>query len=117
MISGSGRSSGEGNGYPLQYPKGVPHGSDGKESASNVAYAIQDISKTFLYLYYAYLSIKINKFEWTENTTNPKVIFDFAIGNIIHKFKYVKLIMYSLFIKNIFITKCIYNDVSFSLWD
>ena len=117
MISGSGRSSGEGNGYPLQYPKGVPHGSDGKESASNVAYAIQDISKTFLYLYYAYLSIKINKFEWTENTTNPKVIVDFAIGNIIHKFKYVKLIMYSLFIKNIFITKCIYNDVSFSLWD
>ena len=81
MISGSGKSPAEGNGYPLQCPKGDPHGSEGKESASNVGYAIQDISKTFLYLYYAYLSIKINKFKWTENTTNPKVIFDFAIGH------------------------------------
>ena len=34
-IPGSGRSPGEGIGYPLQYSWGFPGGSDGKESACN----------------------------------------------------------------------------------
>ena len=33
LIPGSGRSPGEGNGYPLQYSWDFPGGSDGKESA------------------------------------------------------------------------------------
>ena len=35
MTPGSGRSPGEGNGYPLQYSWDFPGGSDGKESACN----------------------------------------------------------------------------------
>ena len=36
LIPGSGRSPGEGSGYPLQYSRGFPGGSDRKESVCKV---------------------------------------------------------------------------------
>ena len=36
MIPGSGRSTGERNGYPLHYSLGFPGGSDGEESTCSV---------------------------------------------------------------------------------
>ena len=43
-IPGSGRSAGEGIGYPLQYYLGFPGGSDGKESVCNAGDLVQSLS-------------------------------------------------------------------------
>jgi len=44
LIPRSGRSPGEGNGYPLQYSSGFPGGSDGKEFACNAEDLIELLS-------------------------------------------------------------------------
>ena len=43
-IPESGRSAGEGIGYPLQYYLGFPGGSDGKESVCNAGDLVQSLS-------------------------------------------------------------------------
>ena len=44
LIPRSGRSPGEGNGYPLQFSSGFPGGSDGKEFACNAEDLIELLS-------------------------------------------------------------------------